>query len=184
VSRTRTWLLISYPESSDADKIVSALIPNASGLARSPLHDSDKNETGELKKAHYHWILRFKSVKSRAQIENLCKPLGIARVEECVDLPGSVFYLNHRNAPDKAQYSEPPKYWGIFDFESAAESVVLDTNANIILIQKLIRSRHIYSYAELSDIIFEEFPELIKCLLKNGTHFRAYQRSCTWERSS
>lgn len=183
MGRTRTWVAVSYPESSDADEIASQLIPNVSGLARSPLHDSDHKDTGELKKPHFHWILRFSSVKSFAQVQNLCKPLGMIP-QECQDLAGAVLYLNHRNAPDKAQYDEAPKYWGAFDFEAVADSLTFDKNTNIILVQKLIRSRRVYSYAELSDIICEESPELIDCLLKNGAHFRAYQRSCDWERSA
>lgn len=184
MSRTRTWVAVSYPESSDAEEIASQLVPNVLGLARSPLHDSDHKDTGELKKPHFHWILRFSSVKSFAQVQNLCKPLGMIP-QECQDLPGAVLYLNHRNAPEKAQYEEPPKYWGAFDFEGTTDNASgFNVSTDIILIQKLIRSRHIFSYAELSDIIFEESPELIKCLLKNGAHIRAYQRSCDWERSA
>ena len=51
--KSRTWLTIVYPESAPANwKTMLAEIGVQAII--SPLHDKDKNVTGEFKKPHHH----------------------------------------------------------------------------------------------------------------------------------
>ncbi|MBQ8029548.1 MAG: replication protein [Clostridia bacterium] len=106
-SRTRNFATIVYPESAPVDwiDILSAqFVPSLI----SPLHDRDINQKSEheLKKAHYHVILMFDSVKTREQAEALIKTFGGVGCEVVNSIRGYARYLCHKDNPDKAQYDE------------------------------------------------------------------------------
>ena len=67
------------------------------------LHDKDTDENGEVKKEHYHFVLRFKNAKWSSA---LAEELGIAEnyIEECRSLKRSLFYLIHFYEDDKYHY--------------------------------------------------------------------------------
>ena len=56
--KKRNWGAVVYPESAPEDWEEILKLKGIS-WARSPLHDSDINPTGEPKKAHYHIIISF-----------------------------------------------------------------------------------------------------------------------------
>lgn len=67
-------------------------------------HDRDINsETGEIKKAHYHVVLRFPNAKWNTA---LAEELGITEnyIEESHNFKRSLLYLLHYYDQDKAQY--------------------------------------------------------------------------------
>lgn len=104
-SRTRNYCTLVYPESAPenwrdilADYKVPAII--------SPLHDRDINPGGEIKKAHYHVILMFGSVKSWQQAKDIFVTFGGVGCEVVVTIRGAVRYLCHLDNPEKAQYSQ------------------------------------------------------------------------------
>ena len=64
-----------YPESAPEDwreKLTAQFVP----AFISPLHDSDLNPTGEQKKAHYHVIIMFDSVKTVEQAKEIFALIG------------------------------------------------------------------------------------------------------------
>ena len=105
--RSTTWTFLVYPDSAPADWI--NLLKNLHvPFIISPLHDKDvKDETtGELKKPHYHCIVRFRSKKSFSQIkEAICDKINSPIPQPVVDFPMMVRYLVHSDDPDKYQYN-------------------------------------------------------------------------------
>ena len=105
--RSTTWTFLVYPDSAPADWI--NLLKNLHvPFIISPLHDKDvKDETtGELKKPHYHCIVRFRSKKSFSQIkEAICDKINSPIPQPVVDFPMMVRYLVHLDDPDKYQYN-------------------------------------------------------------------------------
>ena len=75
--RTRNFATVVYPTSEKTpenwqdilrEQIIPAFI--------SPLHDKDKNTTGEVKKAHYHIIIMFEGVKTIEQAREVFDLIG------------------------------------------------------------------------------------------------------------
>lgn len=67
------------------------------------LHDKDVDEFGEIKKAHYHLILRWNDTKS---INALSIELGIPvnRITKIKSFKSSIRYLTHIDYKEKYQY--------------------------------------------------------------------------------
>lgn len=103
--RTRNWLFIVYPESAPEDwrSILDSFhVP----WIESPLHDADVNADATEKKAHWHIMLLFDSVKSYQQILPFSRAVNGSFPIKCRSLRGSVRYFYHADNPEKAQYSK------------------------------------------------------------------------------
>lgn len=102
--RSRTWNCLLYPENQEHMEALDRIRSSEDFDWVSVLHDCDSNENGELKKAHYHLILKFKN-----PIENyaLAKKLGIKvnYLERTKSWKDSAKYLLHTGCPDKFQYT-------------------------------------------------------------------------------
>lgn len=110
---TRNFCIELYPDNTEHSKAIEKIFNNElctnyryCGI----IHDKDlfldtneSHKEGDLKKAHYHFVISTKSAKTRFQI---AKRLGIDErfVEPCEKIKGSLTYLVHLNVPDKYQY--------------------------------------------------------------------------------
>lgn len=68
-------------------------------------HDKDiKEDTGEIKKGHYHYVIKFNNAKWNTAIAD---ELGITPnyIENCRNIKNSLLYLIHYNDIDKYQYN-------------------------------------------------------------------------------
>ena len=67
-------------------------------------HDKDVDDEGNLKKPHFHVVLKFKNA---VWSTSLASDLGIGEnyLEKCRSLDKSLQYLIHHNDPDKFPYS-------------------------------------------------------------------------------
>lgn len=111
-TRTRNWACIVYPESAKEDW-QDYLEELGCGIAISPLHDKDKNKDGTIKKAHYHVIIAFDSVKSYEQVHKIVKAIPSKEGKEASTIPqeiqsikGAVRYLIHLDNKNKVQYNQ------------------------------------------------------------------------------
>ena len=104
--RTRNFATVVYPTSEKTpenwkdilrEQIIPAFI--------SPLHDKDKNTTGEVKKAHYHIIIMFEGVKTIEQAREVFDLIGGVGKEPIKSNRAYVRYLCHLDKPQKAKYS-------------------------------------------------------------------------------
>lgn len=156
-TRSRVWTFLIYPESAPQDikKIIS---DNALVGALSPLHDSDKNDDGSLKKPHYHCVLQFDGKKSQKQVQEISDLFSGVLPIRVMSLNGSVRYLTHMDDSDKAQYSSENVYvFGGFDYEKHIQRTnkrdIDDLRTEII---KFIISEDVCEYADLVEKCFIE----------------------------
>lgn len=102
--RTRNFASVVYPDSAPenwqeilGEQFVPSFI--------SPLHDKDINPTGEPKKAHYHVLIMYDSVKTSEQAKELFQLIGGVGCEVVQSIRGYARYLCHLDNPDKFQYN-------------------------------------------------------------------------------
>ena len=104
--RSRLFVAVLYPEDSSHVECISKLESNGYNYA-GILHDKDVYEDGEnkgeLKKPHWHIIVRFKNaVWNTAVAKELC--ITPNYLQACKDQDSSLLYLVHYGKEDKAQY--------------------------------------------------------------------------------
>ena len=103
-SKNRHWTFIVYPDSANPDWI-NILIETGLPFAISPLHDKDKNPTGEDKKEHYHVVVTYDGPTTYKSVnENICELIGSTIPKRVLSLRGIYRYLAHLDNPDKYQY--------------------------------------------------------------------------------
>lgn len=104
--RSRLYVAVLYPEDETHVACIEKLNTNGYNFA-AILHDKDVYEDGdhkgELKKPHWHIVLRFKNAVWNTAV---AKELGITAnyLEACKDQDSSLLYLVHYGKEDKAQY--------------------------------------------------------------------------------
>lgn len=101
--RTRSWTFILYPESAPLNWR-EILDEEHIQWIESPLHDKDKDLGGELKKAHWHILLMFESVKTYEQVREITTKLNASVPQKCNGARGLVRYMAHLDNPEKEQY--------------------------------------------------------------------------------
>ena len=92
--RSRNFATVVYPESAPNDwqEILSShFVPSFV----SPLHDKDKNPTGEDKKPHYHVVVMFEGKKSDEQVKEVFDSIGGVGLEKVQSIRGYARYLCH-----------------------------------------------------------------------------------------
>lgn len=104
--RSRLYVAVLYPEDTTHAECMVKLETNGYNFA-AILHDKDVYEDGEnkgeLKKPHWHIVLRFKNAVWNTAV---AKELGITPnyLEACKDQDASLLYLVHYGRDEKAQY--------------------------------------------------------------------------------
>ena len=100
---SRVYNAILYPEDNSQQKAIELLKTNAFSSA-GILHDKDLDDNGNVKKPHYHFVLKFQNARSRKAVAD---DLSVAEnyFEPSHNFNSSLLYLVHRNSPDKYQYS-------------------------------------------------------------------------------
>lgn len=104
--RSRLYVAVLYPEDPTHAECMEKLKTNGYNFA-AILHDKDVYEDGEhqgeLKKPHWHIVLRFKNAVWNTAV---AKELGITAnyLEACKDQDASLLYLVHYGNDKKAQY--------------------------------------------------------------------------------
>lgn len=179
--RTRNFATIVYPESAPEDWLEKLAEAKIEALI-SPLHDQDKNPDGEPKKAHYHVILMFETVKTTEQVEEITEQIGGVGVEKINSLRGYARYLIHADNPEKAQYNKADiKQFGGVDYESIC-SLASDKYAAIREMISYCTDHRIISYADLLRYASEQNESWFRCLCDNGTVvMKEFLKSLAWE---
>lgn len=102
-TRAKNWTIVIYPESAPSNW--RAIIEEAHiEWVESPLHDRDLDPNGELKKAHWHILLMYGSLKSFDQVRELTEELNCPIPKKVHNSKALVRYMAHMDNPDKAQY--------------------------------------------------------------------------------
>lgn len=100
--RSRVHMLLLYPDNDQHYKALHKIQQSYDFGAI--LHDKDVTEDGEIKKAHWHVVVRTKNPTWSSAI---CKELEIEHnyIEDVKKFDNALQYLIHYNDIDKYQYS-------------------------------------------------------------------------------
>lgn len=102
--KKRHWLYIVYPESAP-ENWIEMLKNTMVQFAVSPLHDKDLDVAGNLKKPHWHVIVKFDGPTTFNSAVSYCEITKGPMPTICESLRGAYEYFVHKNDPDKYQYS-------------------------------------------------------------------------------
>lgn len=207
----RNWSLIFYPESTDEKKLVNAIKRLKTPAAISPLHKDDvwdvmdiedwlvkhkgdpesvkdAPKVGELKKPHWHVLLRFKGNKRRHQIDEWVATFTDSHVNAFVppDADGDLRYMAHLDDPDKAQYhvSDIQLFGGI-DPAPLYRQTELQTFGTVASMIDLIKDYELDNYADFVDAVFatgEYAP--VSSLMKYSMFYDKYLNAYAQKRVS
>lgn len=152
----RNWAFVVYPESLPQnweEIIVETGLP----MAFSPLHDSDTNPTGEVKKPHYHVICYYENpTTSRAVKEYVCDRLNGTIPIKLESMVGMYRYHLHLDNPEKFQYDDRKRtFYNGFDVNKVDSLTYTEISKLLIEIQQMVRSHGILEYSELLDILLD-----------------------------
>lgn len=149
--RNRNYAAIVYPDSAPSDWVQILRDKHIPAII-SPCHNQDIAPDGSTKKAHYHVLLMYESLKSRAQAEECIKTIGGVGAESVNSLPAYARYLIHLDDPDKAQY-DAADVIALGGADYAAVTHVSDDTTSILRdIFAYIRTNQILNFARFVDI--------------------------------
>lgn len=182
--RFRNFATVVYPESAVTDwqdilssHFVSSFI--------SPLHDRDKNPTGEDKKPHYHVMIMFDGVKTLDQAKEIFDSIGGVGCEKVQSIRGYARYLCHLDNPEKAQYLPDDVRCLCGADYSATIGLVTDKYKAIDEIMDFCDENGIYSYRDLMQFCRKERRDWFRVLCDNGSYvILEYLKSATWSDKS
>ena len=104
-SKERHWTFVLYPESAP-ENWKDYLQSLGLQCAISPLHDKDKNPTGEEKKAHFHVLLCFNGPTTYNKVLSITECLNATIPQRVLSCVGIIRYFTHKDNPEKYQYDE------------------------------------------------------------------------------
>lgn len=183
VKKARNWAFIMYPDSVP-ENWREILIGFHTDMLISPLHDKDVNPDGELKKAHWHVVVKFVGGGVRqTQVQAIADAVNASRVKPVTSLRAYARYLCHLDNPEKAQYDPTAvEVLGDVDFCELIASAA-DVDSVITEMEQWIDETGSYSYAALARYARSNRPDWTRVLRTRCTvHMKAYVQSCQWER--
>lgn len=178
--RTRNFVTIVYPESAPKNWIeildemhISAFI--------SPLHDMDCNADGEVKKAHYHVIIMFDSVKTESQAQEIIDKIGGVGYQKVNSIRAHSRYLCHLDNADKHQY---PITQVIALGGANYGQLISSPSDKYGAIKEMIqwcKETGTIAYCDLLDYALENREDWYITLCDNGTYIvKEYLKSKSW----
>ena len=183
---------IVYPESNNyfLDEIKKLKIP----CLISPLHDQDlkddidEEEIVELvngyKKAHYHVLFKFASLKSRSQVEEIVNQIGGVGIAKVEHFAAYCRYLCHIGFEDKHLYDtkDVQQFFGIDYLTEIAKN---DDNRKYVLCDEMLNyidANTIVYFADLVRYARAEEPEWYHLLIDGSCYFiKEYIKSFSYE---
>ena len=168
--RTRNYATIVYPESAPKNWL-DILREIKFNVLVSPLHDKDVNpEDGEIKKAHYHVLMLFDTVKSKEQVALIRDAIGGVGFEDVNSVRGYARYLCHMDNPEKYQYS-PDEVLSI-GTEDYFELISLPSDKYRVIDEIIdwCDKTECYIYSDLLRYARENRRDWFRTLCDNGTY--------------
>lgn len=186
--RSKTFATLFYLENlssnSDPDESLNALY--LQDLLRglhvsflvSPCHSKDIKEDGTFKKAHYHVILIFDSLKSVPQVKEIMEELNLPFVglEIVNSLTSYARYLIHLDDPEKFQYPVTNVLSYGIDYQELIRKRA-DKYSDYSCILDIVVSKHITSFAALLLWAKDNDKAIFNTLCDNSYTIREFIRS-------
>ena len=172
--RSNKWTFLIYKESAPEDYL-NVLEEMHVPFILSPWHDKDINRsTGEFKKAHKHGALFFETLKSYTQVSELLqeKLNTPAHIEVVMSPKGMYDYFIHAENPEKTRYN-------IEDIESGCgfelDKFLAENNPDLLKqVYEVMRDSGLREFADFTDLIAEQFPDLLLCVFDKSYFFKIY----------
>jgi len=147
-NRARVWAMVVYPESAPKnwrDILDSKHIP----WIESPLHNKDVNPDGEVKKPHWHVMMKFEGLKSFEQVKEIADSINAPIPQKVASPVGQVRYMIHMDNPEKYQYKrEDIIPHGGADVDAYFEISATAKNRILWAMMEYINKNHVTSYAQ------------------------------------
>ncbi len=168
----RNWAFVMYPESMPEDWF-DRLQMTGLPFAISPLHDKDKNPTGEVKKPHYHVICYYENSTTQKSVKELVCDLVNATIPiKLESMQGMYRYHIHQDNPEKYQYDDRDRtFINGFDTNKVNSLTYTEKSKLMIEIQKLVQNEHIFEYSDLMDILLDNDLYQMWDVARNETLF-------------
>ena len=145
--RDRKFCAVLYPEDETHAACIEKLKTGGYNFA-AILHDQDVNEEGELKKPHWHIVVKFPNAVWN---EALAKELGITAnyLEKARSLDSALLYLVHYGYEEKYQY-DIQEVFGTLQTRLASLLADTDESTRALTIYDLIRNAPgVVTYTEI-----------------------------------
>ena len=180
-TRTRNYACVVYPESAPENwkTIISeSKVP----VYISPLHDKDKNPTGEDKKPHYHVLVTYDSMKTKEQAQQFFESFNGVGCEVVNSSRAYARYLCHLDNPEKAKYNiDDVVTYGGADY-IAIIGTASDKARTIREMLSYIEENDITCFADLAMYASQERSDWFDTLINSGAYFiKEYIKSRTWK---
>lgn len=176
-TKTRNWAFIMYPDSAPTNwkEILTNYHIN---VIVSPLHDKDINPTtNEPKKAHWHVVLNFDSVKTIRQVEEIANSVNGTNPIKVESINGAIRYLTHIDNPEKAQYKrEDITNIGSFDIDEPFKRSIDKYNYISEMID-FIETNNVNEFFQFMLYCKNENQEWFKALCDSSYVIREYIKS-------
>lgn len=181
VGRSNNWATIVYPDSV-SDNWIQKLDDMHLDVLISPIHDKDINPTGEEKKAHWHVLVKFDSVKTKEQAKIIFDEICGIGIERVSNFRNYARYLCHLDNPDKARYKEDDvialgsiKYFDIISIPEDKYQIIGE-------IMDFCDINNVISYAQLLRICRKYKQSWFRALCDNASWvIKSYLKSKLWE---
>lgn len=152
--RDRKFEFVLYPD--DETHVKALEIIKQSFQYVYVLHDRDLNADGDLKKPHWHVLI--KGFNSPVWSSSICEQLGI--VENCVEkvrnFQSALRYLIHKDDTDKAQYSVDDIHGNLkAELEKAVGEGMTEEKAIGIIFDFLENSDEHISYRDMFKFVLD-----------------------------
>lgn len=178
--RTRNYVTLVYPESAK-ENWKEILAEECIPCFISPLHDRDVNPDGEVKKAHYHVMFMFDSVKTLEQAKEIVELIGGVGCQKVSATRGYARYLCHLDNPEKFQYEQSE----VIQMGGADYSTVIglasDKYKAIREMIEFCKEQNITCYADLLEYSAINNESWFRVLCDSGTVvISQYLKSAEW----
>lgn len=180
--RTRYFGTVVYPDSAPKDWQTILRDTHLQAFI-SPLHDKDVNPDGTKKKAHWHVMVIYDSVKNfEKDVQPLFKAIGGVGREVIASPRGYARYLCHLDNPEKHQYMTSD----VIALGGIVYDDVIHTDADDCKVINEIctwcRSNKIYSMAQLMDYAYTARPDWYQLIALHRAYvIGRYLQSLVWE---
>lgn len=172
--RSNKWAFLIYKESAPEDYL-DVLEELHVPFILSPWHNKDVNRTtGEFKKSHKHGALFFETLKSYSQVSTLLseKLNSPSHVEVVMSPKGMYDYFTHAENPEKTPYN-------IEDIESGCgfelDKFLAENNPDLFQhVYKVMRDSELKEFADFTDYIAEQYPDLLPYIFERSYFFKMY----------
>lgn len=172
-NKAKYWGMILYPESAPKNW-KDILTKTGCEIAISPLHDMDSDEeTGELKKAHWHLIIKYPNSTTYNNVLTLCNELNAPIPQSIGNIKGAFRYFTHQDNPEKFQYKfDDIVYLNGFDVGSCNKLGSTEIYQIKHDINEFLKENHLYDYTDIMSILFEQNYDWYVVFVDNTILFR------------